>query len=330
MTPFAYVHAESVGHAAQLLDDANVGYAGGTDLLPRIKLGLTAPRRLVDLKRTGLSGAIDDRDDRVVFGALTTLAEIERSAIVADRLSALAEAAATAATPQIRNRATLGGNLLQRPRCWYYRDPDVDCWLKGGSDCPAREGRNEHHAVFTDSSPCVAVHPSDLAACLVALEASVEIASATASRTLPVAELLAAPTAERRTETVLGPDEIVTAIAVPAPRDTLSTYRKAMDRKAWAFALVGVAAAARFDAGRCVHARVVLAGVDNTPRRAMAAEEVLTAGAVDASTIDAAARAAVDGARPLTENRYKLDLVVAMTRDALTDLALRAGATAGA
>jgi xanthine dehydrogenase YagS FAD-binding subunit len=319
--PFDYLHGESVRTAAPLLDDATVAYAGGTDLLPRMKLGLAAPERLVDLKRSDLSDEIEARADRLDIGALTTLAAIERSPVIAARAPALATAAALAATPQIRNRATIAGNLLQRPRCWYYRDPTIDCWLKGGNDCPARHGRNEHHAVFPEMSTCVAVHPSDLAACLVALDATVEIATGTSNRTVPVAELFAAPTEERRTETLLTLGEVITAISVPAAGDVRSTYRKAMDRKAWAFALVGVAAAARFDAGRCIDARVVLAGVANVPRRADAAEHILSGRELDRDVIDAAARAVVDGADPLGENRYKLDLAISLTRDAITELA---------
>jgi xanthine dehydrogenase YagS FAD-binding subunit len=174
---------------------------------------------------------------------------------------------------QLRHRATIGGHLLQRPRCWYFRTPEVDCWLKGGTGCPARAGRNEHHAIFHDS-PCVAVHPSDLAGPLVALDAVVQLCSTSGSRVLPVAQLLDPPTDERRTETVLGPAEIITGSDIDTSQPMVSTYRKAMDRAAWSFALVGVAVTARFDGTELVSVRIVLSGVANTPHRATDSEQI--------------------------------------------------------
>ena len=298
--------------------------AGGTDLLPRIKLGIDQPTHVVDLKRTGLSDRIVDDGNTITFGALTSLASVERSPLVAERLTALTAAAAQAATPQIRNRATLAGNLVQRPRCWYYRDPHVECWLKGGNECPARLGRNEHHAIF-DQSPCVAVHPSDLAACLVALDATVRLESPAGSSTVAVAELFAPPTEDRRRETTLAPDQLISQIQVPAPTDRVSVYRKAMDRKAWAFALVGVAVVAQFDGQVIRDARIVLAGVANVPRRAIAAEQVLVGRAFDDDLIERAALGALDGSTPLPNNRYKQQLAVALIRDALRSLDPRPG-----
>lgn len=319
MTPFGYRRPEGVDDAIEQLDGTHVPYAGGTDLLPRIKLGLDRPDQVLDLKGTGLSDQIVDHGDAVTFGALTTIAAIERSPLVSRRLAALAEAAAQTATPQIRNRATLGGNLAQRPRCWYYRDPHIDCWLKGGDHCPARGGRNEHHAIF-DESPCVAVHPSDLAACLTACEATVQLRSSEGTTTIPVADFFAAPTDARRRETILDVDQLISAVRVPAPAGTASTYRKAMDRSAWAFALVGVAVVARFDGSAISHVRVVLSGVANTPHRAAATEDALLGQELDHEVIDHAARAAVAGSTPLAGNRYKQQLVTALIRDAVTAL----------
>lgn len=323
MRPFDYQRPSTVDAACTALDASHLAYAGGTDLLPRVKSGLASPRQLVDLKHTDLSDEIVDHGDRITLGALVTLAAIERDALLIDRFSALPEAARQAATPQIRNRATIAGNLVQRPRCWYYRTPEISCWLKGGTGCPARDGRNEHHAIFPDDH-CVAVHPSDLAGCLLALDATLHLHGADGPRTMPLADFYAAPSDERRTETVLGPSEVITAIDLDTTPPVVSTYRKAMDRAAWAFALVGVAVAATLEAGQLRTVRVVLSGVANTPRRARESEELLLDGGLDQATIAQAAAAAVAGSEPLSDNRYKQQLVVAMTRDALEHVSRQA------
>jgi xanthine dehydrogenase YagS FAD-binding subunit len=226
MTSFEYERADSIESACRRIGDAAPAYAGGTDLLTLIKAGLRTPASVVDVKRSGLSSSISEADGRIALGALVTLGDIERSDLVRSRLTALAEAASLAATPQLRHRATIAGNLLQRPRCWYYRTPEVDCWLKGGTTCPARSGRNEHHAIF-DESPCVAVHPSDLAGPLVAFDAVAQVRSASGRRTIPVAQLLAAPTEDRRVEHVLAPGELIESIDIDSSTPVLSTYRKA-------------------------------------------------------------------------------------------------------
>jgi xanthine dehydrogenase YagS FAD-binding subunit len=321
MTTFDYRRAASIDDACAQIGDAAPAYAGGTDLLTLIKAGLRAPELVVDLKHSGISDEIVDNGDQVTLGALVTLGDIERSAVLHDRLTALSEAAGVAATPQLRHRATVAGNLLQRPRCWYYRTPEVDCWLKGGADCPARAGRNEHHAIF-QHGPCVAVHPSDLAGPLVALDAVVRIVGPAGTRTVPVSRLLDAPTDDRRIEHTLEPGEIITSVEIPTSQPVVSTYRKAMDRAAWAFALAGVAAAARFDGERLGDVRIVLSGVANTPHQATDSQEILVrAGRLDATTIERAAFAATTNAAPLSRNAYKARLIVALTRDALTTLA---------
>lgn len=320
MKPFTYQRPTSVDDACQQLGPSRVAYGGGTDLLPRIKAGLAAPSQLVDLKHTGLPDRIVDHGHCTQLGALTTLAAIERDTGLADRLSALPAAARQAATPQIRNRATIAGNLVQRPRCWYYRSEETDCWLKGGTGCPAREGRNEHHAIFDRDRPCVAVHPSDLAGVLVALDAIVHLHSNRGHRTMPIGELYTAPTDEHRAETTVRPDEFITEIEIVTRRPVVSSYRKAMDRAAWAFALVGVAVVATFDNDRLDDVRIVATGVANTPRRLTASEEILLADGVDERSIERAATAATVGSEPLSHNRYKQQLLTALTRDAMIEV----------
>ena len=325
MKPFDYARADGVDEALRGLGPDRLAYAGGTDLLTRMKLGLTEPASLVDVKGLDLPDAVTAGPDGLELGALTTLAELERAALPG-WCSLLAEAAAQAATPQIRERATVAGNLLQRPRCWYYRDPDVACWLKGGESCPARTGRSEHHAIF-DASPCIAVHPSDLAACLVALDARVRLRSGAGEREAALDELLAPPTDAHRIEHGVRDDELVASVSAAGPGtadDRASVYLKAMDRKVWAFALVGVAASARVRDGRLEDLSLVASGVANVPHRLSRAADALAGGELDGARLDEAARAATADASPTEANAYKVELLGRLVKDAARRLA-RAG-----
>lgn len=319
MRPFAYASPDTLDMARSLQtgsDDARF-LAGGTDLLTLMKADLLEPALLIDIKRLAeLDDAITLKDGRLHIGALASLTDLETHPLIAQHAPAVAEAAALAATPQLRNMATVAGNLLQRPRCWYYRDPEIPCWLKGGDTCPARDGENQLHAIF-EQSPCVAVHPSDPAAALLAHDAAVEVRGERGAHSLPLADLFAPPSDDRRTETTLLPGDIITALSLPLTAGDRSTYLKAMDRKTWAFALVGVAARTRLAGGRIAEARVVLSGVANTPWRAAAAEDALIGQAPTPDVLDAAVEAALDGAAPLAKNGYKLPLTRALVRRAL-------------
>jgi xanthine dehydrogenase YagS FAD-binding subunit len=321
MQPFSYTRPETIDEAVGQGDGARY-LAGGTDLLTLMKRDIDTPERLVDIKRLPeLNDAITSTGDGVEIGALATLAELERHPLITASYPALAEAAAIAATPQLRNMATIGGNLLQRPRCWYFRSEEVTCWLRGGDTCYAREGQNQHHALF-QPSPCVAAHPSDPATALLALDAEVTIRGAGGERTMPIGDFFAAPEEGRRRETTLAPGEIVTKIRLPASApDERSAYRKAMDRKVWAFALIGVAARVVMDGNRVSQARLVLGGVAPVPWRVPDAEAVLVGLSLDAATIDRAAELALAGAIPLAKNAYKIPLARALVRRALSDLA---------
>ena len=347
MRPFAYASPTTVDEAIALLTtrepaspSAGSGQAGdgatrplsgvqalagGTDLLPLMKADVAAPSRLVNLKRVaGLPAGVEQTAQGLVLGALTPLAAIETHPLIKQRYPVLAEAAAVAATPQLRNMATLGGNLLQRPRCWYFRNPRFQCWLKGGDECPARDGENQFHAIL-GGGPCYAVHPSDLAPALVALEAEVRLRGPGGARTLPLAEFFAAPVDERRTETVVHGDELLLSVRIPPlPEGTRSTYLKAMDRKVWAFALVGVAAVLRAEGRRIADVRLTLGGVAPIPWRATAAEQALVGaeagGAPLAPLLARAAEVALAEAAPLRHNAYKLPLATALVRRALETL----------
>jgi len=325
MRAFEYSSATGAEEAIERLSEQSGGetrlIAGGTDLLTLMKAGLAEPTRLIDLKPATLLRSLGlYTDGGLAIGALTTLAALERAA---SGLAAsfpvyaiLADSIRDAATPQLRAMATVGGNLLQQYRCWYYRD-GLNCWLAGGDACYAREGQNQYHAVF-QSGPCVAAHPSDLAPALIALDASVTIQSPTGEREQLVEDLLAAPTDDRRMAHTLGQGEIITRIHIPAPSATArGVYLKAMDRQAWSFALASVAAQVTLEGERVSKARLVLGGVANTPWRAREAETALLGQTITGELAAQAAALALNGAIPLALNSYKVRLAQELTRRAI-------------
>ncbi len=317
MKPFAYSRPSSLDEALALLGPSARALAGGTDLLTLMKADLVAPERLVAIAPL-LPKGVAREPEGISIGAATTLAELARDATLAQRFTALAQAARIAASPQLRNMATLGGNLLQRPRCWYFRHRLAHCWLKGGSACFARDGENRQHALFSDGG-CVAAHPSDLAPALLAFDASVRLRGAQGERIVPLEELFALPADERRRETTLREGELVLQVTMPShPEETRRVYLKEMDRQAFAFALASAAAVVRLSSRQRIgHARLALGGVAPIPWRAHAAERVLLGAELDDDLIDAAADAAVEGAAPLKGNAFKLPLLKALVRRAL-------------
>jgi xanthine dehydrogenase YagS FAD-binding subunit len=317
MKPFEFTAPATLDEAVALLGAATRPFAGGTDLVTLMQADLAAPQRLVAVRSLLPAGVTVDAGT-VTLGAATTLADIERDAMLASRFTALAQAARVAASPQLRNMATLGGNLLQRPRCWYFRNRHLQCWLKGGDTCPAREGQNRLHALFRGGR-CVAVHPSDLASALLAFDAGVRIRGREGTRLLGLEALFALPEDGRRSETTLRDDELVLHVSmrIPAP-ETRSIYVKAMDRAAFAFALAGVAVVLRLSPRREVdHVRVVLAGVAPIPWRAHVAETALLGNEPSEGVLQNAADASVAGAAPLSHNGWKLPLVRTLVLRAL-------------
>jgi xanthine dehydrogenase YagS FAD-binding subunit len=313
----------SLQEALGLLGPASRPLAGGTDLVTLMKPRLAEPEHLIAIRRV-LPHGVAQAPEGITLGASTTLRDIERDPLLNEKYTALAQSAAAAATVQIRNVATIGGNLLQRPRCWYFRSPHVRCWLKGGERCPARDGENRQHALFGES-PCVAVHPSDPAVALLAFDAYVRIAGPRGERTVALEEFFALPEEGRRTETRLGEDELLLGVEMPShPAETRSVFLKAMDRAAFSFALVSVAAVLRVSrAGEIGHARLVLGGVAPIPWRAQAAERALLGRAAGEEAFEKAADAAVAGAAPLVHNGFKILLAKALVRRALASLTTR-------
>ena len=321
MRSFAYTRPESIGDAIGMMNAETRPLAGGTDLLALMKEGIVEPEGLLDIKRLPeLSAGIVVDGDQVTIGALATLAHIEQDETIRQHLPALAKAASVAASPQLRNMATIGGNVLQRPRCWYFREHDVPCWLKGGEECFARGGENRFHALV-DISPCVAVHPSDLAPVLVAHGARVQIQDREGYGEIAISEFFRAPEEGRRIEHVLPEDAVITGLRIPVPSaDVRSTYLKAMDRKVWAFALASVAVMLEMRDGVVADSRIVLGGVAPVPHRATEAEHMLLGATLDERLVEDAAKAAVAKMTPLEHNGYKIPLLVGLIKTALEEV----------
>ena len=322
MKAFEHVDAPDLQTAIELLRDPDARpIAGGTDLLTEMKARLISPERLVNLKTLRDLKGIQASDDAIRVGALTTLTEVETHPLVTSRLPILAQAASQAATLQLRNSGTVGGNLCQEVRCSYYRHRDVDCWLTGGESCHAREGEHSHHAIFGES-PCIAVHPSDLAPALIALGADVRVVGPDGERTEPLEAIYRLPAEGRRRRTTLATDELIAEVRVPHPEGASDgTYLKAMERATWAFALVGVAVHLSWtNDGQVQDAGIVLGSVAGVPWRVPSAEDALRGQKLDGASIDRAGELAVEGASPLADNAYKVPLARKLVKRALHHL----------
>ena len=290
---------------------------GGTDLLGEIKEGTIQPDVVVDLKAVPGLAFIRRDADGLAIGACTAVADLAADPDVARDYRGLHEAAAVVASPQLRNMGTVGGNLCQRPRCWYFRDAATVCNKKGGSQCFAEQGRNKYHAVF-GGSLCWSVYPSDLAPALIALESKVVVASPQGERTIPLAEFYAPPIVNVRKENILSRQDVVKEIRVPAPKKgDRGAYVKFMERGAWDFAVVSAAVKLTLAGNSISDVRIVCGGVAPVPWRLKAAEDALRGRTVsESAAAQAAARAAGD-ARPLAENGYKVDIFKAVVARAV-------------
>jgi xanthine dehydrogenase YagS FAD-binding subunit len=317
---FGYVRPTSLDDALkQLASPGATLHAGGTDLLGCLRDGVCSAHKLVSL--TGLSdlrGIAPVSGGGLRIGALAKLTEVAEHPLIRQQFTALAQAARSAASPQLRNQGTLGGNLCQRPRCWYFRG-DFPCFRKGGEKCYAPDGENEFHAIL-GADGCYMVHPSDTAPALLALEASVRIAGSQGTRTVPISAFFVRPADDITRETVVAPNEILTEILLPPSENLRSTYRKVRVRGSWDFALAGVALALKTKQDRVEHARIALGGVAPIPWAAVAVEKALVGQRLDHETITRAAAAAAEGAQPLSLNAYKVDLVRGLVEQTLLEL----------
>jgi len=328
MKPFDYYKVTTVQQATDLLakyQDKAAILAGGSDLLgmmkdriegPKMKL----PQHLIDIKGIKELAYIREQKTGLKIGATTTLTAIISSEIVGAKYPLLVEAARQVAVPQIRNVGTLGGNLCQRPRCWYFRGKLFsDCLRKGGGNCYAQDGENQYHAIM-EKEICAMVYPSDVAPALIALDAKAEIAGPRGTRMVPLEKFYVSPDKQILKETVLSPQEMLVALEIPAgSQGRKGAYLKLKERQAFDFAIVSIAVSLALKGTIAADARVVFGGIAPFPLRSAKAEAALK-GKELKNAVPAACAACVEGAQPLSKNSYKIDAAKGILEQALTML----------
>jgi len=318
MKAFTNANARSISDAVSLIararqENRSVAIAGGgSDLLGQMKERLVTPDLLVRLAAIKNLDTVRVTNPGVTIGGQMTLAALAANALIRGEFAVLAQAAEGVATPQIRNVATLAGNLCQRPWCWYYRN-GFKCLKNGGTTCYSVTGENEFHAIF-GGGPSYIVHRSDTAPALVALDASFRIVGPSGERRVPAADFFTLPTVNSARENVLADGEILAEIILPSRgrASIRSTYHKILDREAWTHAVVSAAVVMEMDKDVCRRARIVLGGVAPIPWRLPEVEAMLTGQRVTPELAAKAGEAAVTGARPLAKNGYKVPMVRAM------------------
>ena len=331
MNPFTYRRATDRAEAIREVAGNNKAkfLAGGTNLIDLMKMNVQAPNELVDINRLALK-RIERMPNGLRIGALASNSEVANNALVRANFPVLSEALLAGASPQLRNMATVGGNLLQRTRCYYFMDTAFPCNKRApGSGCPAIPGFNRIHAILGASEHCIAVHPSDMCVALAALDAVVNVEGPRGARQIPITDFHRLPGDTPQTDTNLQPDELIVAVDLPSSGFARrSRYLKIRDRAQYAFALVSVAAALDIQQGRINAARLALGGVAHKPWRALDAERVLTGARADAQTFKAAAEAVVKDAVPQKHNAFKIELAKRAVARLLNEVA--AGTTGGA
>jgi xanthine dehydrogenase YagS FAD-binding subunit len=311
MRPFQYIRVQRADDAVRAMRAGGRCLAGGTNLIDLMKGDIESPRVLVDIRRLPLARLTDMPDGGVRIGALMSNSDLAQHPSIRQRYPLLSQALLAGASPQLRNMATVGGNLMQRTRCYYFTDRSFPACNKRnpGTGCTARDGYNRIHAIFGASEQCVATHPSDMCVALAALDAIVEVQGPSGERRIPLADFHRLPGDMPERDTTLDPDELIVAVTLP-PSDFGSNahYLKLRDRASYAFALVSVAAAIAWRDGQVGDARVVLGGVAHKPWRVPGAEAALIGGRLDEPALDAAGDAAVQGAQALRDNAFKVEL----------------------
>ncbi len=330
MKNFDYVLAKDAAEAAKAAQGKNTLLKGaGTDLLDRMKEGVSRPDIVVNLLTcTDLRAPIREEGGRIIMGAATTLTEIAESPLLQKVAPGLAEAAGEAATPQLRNRGTLAGNICQRPRCWYFRNDTYACSKKGGETCYSIEGENKFHAIFENVS-CNIVHPSNLAPILQALGATLHVVSAkddkVTSSDIALKDFWVRPEEDISRENILGPGQVIREVSFATPAaGTGSAYVETREKASFDWALTSCAAVLRIEGGIIVDAHVVMSSVAPTPLSVDAVVAMLKGKAPSESLFKSAGAKATDGATPMRDNGYKVTLVAVAVKRALVSAAARA------
>jgi len=305
---FQWQDAKSVQDAVEHLDGKTLVKAGGIDVIDRLKENIDSPAKLVNIRTIpGLDQVRDDANGTHI-GPLVTLSQLDRHTAVRGSYPALSDAAGHAATPHIRNVATIGGNILQRPRCWYFRNEQFHCRKKGGTRCFAQDGENDYHAIF-DNRTCAIVHPSALSVALVAYGATLELTGKKGKREVAIEQFFVKPDEDVHRENRLGEDELLTGIHIPKPAaGAKSAYMKLGEKESfdWPLAEVAVVLGPK--------PAVILGAAAPIPWRAQSAERLLAGNPVNEETARAAAKAALQGASPVANNFYKLPIFEAVVR----------------
>jgi xanthine dehydrogenase YagS FAD-binding subunit len=318
---FSYLRAKSIKDAVSGLSKGNARvHAGGTDLIGCLRDHVFTTDTVVSISGLKeLKGIRETPGGGLSIGALTTITEISESRIIRERYLALAQAAAEVASPQLRNQGTIGGNLCQKPRCWYYRG-EFYCLRKGGDRCYAVAGENHYHCIFGGDG-CYIVHPSDTAPALVAYRATVDIVGPAGMRKVSLDHFFVPPSKDVTKETVLETGEILTEIVLPPPLTGLkSSYRKVRARRSWDFVLAGVALALQMTGDKVTDVRIVLSGAAPIPWRSVDAEKALTGNVLDPDSVKRTAAMSVNSARSLKHNAYKIPLFKGMIEEELMNI----------
>ena len=323
MKQFLLENPTSLKEAVELLgtDPAQAQLlAGGMDLLGRMKKRIDTPARVVNLQSIPGLASIRENADGVSLGALVTLSDLAGNPIVQAKYRAVAEAAKSVGSVQIRNAGTVGGNLCQRPRCWYFRHRDYVCLQKNGTECYGQAGESRYHAIL-GGGPCFFAHPSDLAPALIAFDAKVRVVGPQGGRTVPLESIYCLPAVKMGYGLTLAPGEILAEVLLPSPHaGTRSTYLKFKEKPSFDFSIAGVAAVVALENGKVVHARLALSGVAPVPWHATEAEKALLGTKLDEPRARQVADLVVQDNLPLADNGYKVPLTRTLVRRALVSL----------
>jgi xanthine dehydrogenase YagS FAD-binding subunit len=320
MKNFEYIYPKNVESIPAILNELtgeSLLFAGGTDAIVRLKEGINNPGQIINLKAVEELAKINETSEGLHIGTTVTLNELLKNK-AATGIKGLIEATQSISTVQLRNMGTVGGNLCQRPRCWYFRSRHFPCVRKGGDTCFAVNGENKYHCIF-GGEDCFIVHPSDLAPMLIALDAKISILSPAGKRQLNVEDLYVLPAQDVQNETVLKPQELLTEVLIPKS-NRQSHYLKFKERGSFDFALVSAAVAADVTGKKLNNLRIAMGGVAPIPWRAKKAEQVLEGNEVDAALLDKAVDAELEAAEPLEHNAFKVILSKNILKRAIREL----------